>query len=204
MAEGLTVNSYEVTGLVDGQYYFVIVAYNNYGQSISNCESIVIQNPPIGVVIFLIIIIAMVIAVSLMLYLRSSKLKARALREKESELLVLKNDITEDDIKIAKERRICLVHKGPITGFSFICPECGAIYCQKCVEAIQEIENTCWSCNTSLDPTKPSKAIKKKEVTEDIIEDDGKDEDITHKKSPKEEILKKGISKDNKKTSKPS
>jgi len=66
------------------------------------------------------------------------------LLKKEAEIEELKRQrelITEDDIIISKEKHTCLVHKGLIRGYSFICPECGAFYCIKCVDAIIQIEN---------------------------------------------------------------
>jgi len=58
--------------------------------------------------------------------------------------------------EIFKKQRICLVHKGSIEGFIFSCPSCGALYCVKCVEALIDIDNMCWSCKEVLDPNKPS------------------------------------------------
>ncbi|MFX0071057.1 MAG: hypothetical protein ACFFAO_08200 [Candidatus Hermodarchaeota archaeon] len=71
------------------------------------------------------------------------------------------------------------MHKGPIEGMTFVCPECKAFYCAKCYYAVKEIENSCWSCGKPLDPTKPVKLIKekmeiegkyKKKATKGIIE----------------------------------
>ena len=84
------------------------------------------------------------------------------LLEKEEEIEALKKqraEITEDDIIISKEKQTCLVHKGPIRGYSFICPECGAFYCIKCVDAIIVIENACWSCESPLDQNQPIKQL---------------------------------------------
>lgn len=76
------------------------------------------------------------------------------LLKKQAEIEELKRQrdlITEDDIIISKEKHTCLVHKGSIRGYSFICPECGAFYCIKCIDAIIQIENACWSCENPLD-----------------------------------------------------
>ncbi len=100
---------------------------------------------------------------------QKTKKKESVLKEKDVELLqkdveLLKKDIeieklrqqkaevTEEDIMVSKEKHFCLVHKGPIQGYSFICPDCGAFYCMKCVEAIIVIDNACWSCEHALDP----------------------------------------------------
>jgi len=65
--------------------------------------------------------------------------------------------ITEEEVSISKEKKICLVCKGKVGGFSFICDECGAFYCENCAKAMINLENTCWACNTPIDPMKPSK-----------------------------------------------
>ena len=46
-------------------------------------------------------------------------------------------------------------------GFNFICNECGAFYCDKCVKALIKLENMCWVCNTPFDESKPTKPIEK-------------------------------------------
>ena len=48
---------------------------------------------------------------------------------------------------IEKQEFICVVHKGPITGNIYVCPRCQTIYCQKCVSALKENNEKCWSCD---------------------------------------------------------
>lgn len=74
-----------------------------------------------------------------------------------------RENITEEEISISKERKICLVCKGKVGGFSFICNECGAFYCSKCVTALIESENMCWVCHTPFDESKPSKLYEKED-----------------------------------------
>ncbi|NHJ22610.1 MAG: hypothetical protein EAX91_16810 [Candidatus Lokiarchaeota archaeon] len=69
------------------------------------------------------------------------------------------DNITEEEISISKEKKICLVCKGKATGITFICTECEAIYCVNCSQAISNLENRCWVCNAPIDPTKPVKEI---------------------------------------------
>ena len=91
-----------------------------------------------------------------------------SLKTLNSEMKQKLDEITEEDITLSKERRICLVHKGPSEGIIYVCPECSAVYCFNCYEAIREIENACWSCNHPMDPSKPPKrAPKEQEI--DII-----------------------------------
>jgi len=118
-------------------------------------------------IIFVIILIGAVAAVSAVAFVIVKKSK-KEVREKESEIELLKRqrgEITEDDITLSKEAHFCLVHKGPIDSYIFICPDCGAYYCDKCVEAIKDIENACWSCGKVLDSSKP---VIDKKILEDI------------------------------------
>ena len=106
--------------------------------------------------------------------------------EKEAEIESLrkqKSEITEDDIRVSRERHFCLVHKGDIKGYSYICPNCSAFYCLNCVEAIKEIENECWACGHILDPSLSSKRV---EGTDVSTTNDAK----KAKKDPKEGKLK--------------
>jgi parallel beta-helix repeat protein len=152
------------------------------------------QQPGDNIIIIIIFIIIISAAVSggLVIQRKSKKksieLKQKSLKimEKESQIIALEKqraELTEDDITISKERHICLVHKGTIEGYSFICPGCGAFYCQVCLEAIKKIENVCWSCGNSLDPSKPSK---KEELIKEISDKDIEMEDKP-KKGPKKE-----------------
>ena len=61
--------------------------------------------------------------------------------------------ITKEEVMFYKEQTICLVCKKEETGFInlFICPECKALYCDKCARALIELENICWACNGAID-----------------------------------------------------
>ena len=64
--------------------------------------------------------------------------------------------ITEEEVSISKEKKICLVCKGRVGGFnSFICPECDTLYCEKCARTLSTLENACWVCDAPLDESKP-------------------------------------------------
>jgi len=65
--------------------------------------------------------------------------------------------ITEEEVTISKEKKICLVCKGNVLRFCFICPNCEAFYCSNCATAIMDLENICWACEGSLDESKPIK-----------------------------------------------
>src|SRR5271157_5063829 len=44
----------------------------------------------------------------------------------------------------------CVVHKGPITGLSYTCTECGAIYCIQCAMHLADSGEGCWSCHAPV------------------------------------------------------
>lgn len=79
--------------------------------------------------------------------------------------------ITEKEVAVSKERKICLVCKGTGLRFTYICPECNAIYCQKCARALSEMENACWVCNIPFDKSKPVNLPEKVEEEAVIKED---------------------------------
>ena len=86
-----------------------------------------------------------------------------------------RGEITEEEVSISKEKKICLVCKSPVSGFNiFICPECDSMYCGKCTTAIIEIENTCWACNSVIDKTKKAKQVNKQEKNEVLIDQKSK------------------------------
>jgi len=85
-----------------------------------------------------------------------------------------REEVVEDDIVLSKEKHFCLVHKGPIEGYNFICPTCNAYYCIRCVEAIKELENACWSCGKPLDPSQPIKSLEEEYDITPITEKESK------------------------------
>ncbi len=71
--------------------------------------------------------------------------------------------ITEEEVSISKEKKICLVCKGKVSGINFLCRECESFYCEKCYNALIGIENLCWACDAVLDESKPFKRLEKEE-----------------------------------------
>lgn len=64
--------------------------------------------------------------------------------------------VRDEKVVISKETKICLVCRGKVLKFSYIC-ECGAIYCDNCARALTNLENVCWVCEIPIDPLKPVK-----------------------------------------------
>lgn len=80
--------------------------------------------------------------------------------------------ITEEELAISKERGTCLVCKGKLQRQMYICPECMALYCNKCAAALMRLENACWVCEAPLDESKPVKKTEEKD--DEPLEIEGK------------------------------
>jgi len=74
----------------------------------------------------------------------------------------LTTKVTVEEVAISKEKKICLVCRGEVLRFSYIC-ECGVIYCGNCAQAITNLENACWACDAPIDFLKPVKPYKDEE-----------------------------------------
>jgi len=64
-------------------------------------------------------------------------------------------EITAEEVTFYREKKICLVCKGKVVKFNYIC-ECDALYCENCVRTLGNLENACWVCNAPFDESKPS------------------------------------------------
>ena len=71
--------------------------------------------------------------------------------------------LTEEEVSVSKDKKICLVCKGKISRLNYICPTCKSFYCVKCSKFLEESENGCWACETPFDESKPIKILKKME-----------------------------------------
>ncbi len=76
--------------------------------------------------------------------------------------LAVATQIIEEKVTISKEKKICLVCRGEVFGFSYNC-KCGANYCENCARALSNLENVCWACNVPIDYSKPSQPYKDEE-----------------------------------------
>jgi hypothetical protein len=74
---------------------------------------------------------------------------------------VVSVQVSEEKIAISKEKKICLVCRGEVFGFSYIC-KCGANYCENCARALTNLENVCWACDVPIDYSKPVKSFKER------------------------------------------
>ncbi|MCK4687821.1 MAG: hypothetical protein KAT66_06810 [Candidatus Lokiarchaeota archaeon] len=68
-------------------------------------------------------------------------------------------DISQEKILAFREQTICLICEREIQGFIkiFLCPQCEALYCERCVQKMIEMSNMCWICDEQIDESKPVK-----------------------------------------------
>lgn len=71
--------------------------------------------------------------------------------------------IFEEKVEVHKERKICMICKGDVSRYIYVC-DCNAIYCENCVKALINLENACWVCDRAIDTSKPIKYFMKDEV----------------------------------------
>jgi len=107
----------------------------------------------------------------------TERLKLARIEDQMGEILrnrmLLTTRISEEQISIHKERKVCLVCKGDVERFNiFICPKCNAIYCENCARALIDLENICWSCNIPIDPSKDIKPYDKDKGIKDLSKAD--------------------------------
>ena len=95
------------------------------------------------------------------------RIKMAQLKEQIEEIIekqtLLPTFIIEEEVAIHEEKKICLVCRGEVLKFSYIC-KCGAIYCDNCARALIDLENVCWACNIPIDYSKPVKPYSNKEI----------------------------------------
>ena len=129
------------------------------------------------------------VVVYMIVYAIRSKKGPKEQKEELQETLRLftrRQKFTEEEVAFHRERKICLVCKRNISRLSYICPECDALYCVKCSDALSNLENACWVCETPFDESKAVRIVREEEALleadQDIISDI---EDKKRKKEPK-------------------
>ena len=58
---------------------------------------------------------------------------------------------TEQEVTAQLDVKLCIVHKGPIKGTSYSCPQCSMFYCFACASALSKNGDGCWSCGHVID-----------------------------------------------------
>jgi len=63
--------------------------------------------------------------------------------------------ISEEEVSPYKGSKPCLVCKGSAEGFNvYVCSTCNSHYCKACAQAVINLGNQCWSCNSPIDTSK--------------------------------------------------
>ena len=99
--------------------------------------------------------------------------------------------ITEEEVTFHKEKKICLVCKTQVSRIMYSCPECTALYCAKCSNALSNVENACWVCSTPFNESKPSRPYEKEKGEDLEFEESLRKND---QKNQGDKTLKKGAS----------
>lgn len=163
---GMMINGFKAKGILRKKYLLFSLYYFNI--SVLAFLATVISHD-----ILLITINFLIIASFPLLYfaLREEPIKREKIENKKEikveagifRLSKRPENITEEEVTISKEKKICLVCKGKVLGISFICPKCESFYCINCSETLSNLENSCWFCNNPFDNSKPSMPYLKKE-----------------------------------------
>ncbi|MHA1791728.1 MAG: hypothetical protein ACTSVI_03725 [Promethearchaeota archaeon] len=124
----------------EGLYSIQIsVYYNENYSSVKEDITVSVQRVPLSPeaittnIIILSVIFGVLFLLVFMFYLRPKLIKRRLTK--------------------FEDVNICTVHKGPVEkGLTYICPECGAIYCTKCAQALYNNNDSCWQCGSPIRP----------------------------------------------------
>jgi hypothetical protein len=96
-------------------------------------------------------IFALILIVGYLIYFYLRKVESGARKEELQEALRIFTKPLKfgvEDIKYSKEKGFCLVCKNKISKLTYVCPKCEAWYCIICCEALVELKNNCWGCET--------------------------------------------------------
>jgi len=168
---GLLFKSFQVEGLLKKKYMLLAIG-------VFLCIiSLLLETITAVLLLNIIFEIGQVISASLWYFgLREEDVKVRepkkdvAIKEGLFRLTKRPDNITEEEVIFHREKKICLVCKSRVAKFNYICPKCDALYCMKCAQALTDLENVCWVCDSSIDDSKPVKISQESEESEDIIE----------------------------------
>jgi len=163
---GYLYKSIQSKGLLRKKYLILSMAYIIY----TICTAVDAFSP-LAIIIFFARIGVLICFYFFYLGLREEpekKVKKKSIKEIKVEgdlfrLIKRPDQITEEEVIFHREKMICLVCKGKVGKFMFMCPNCEAFYCDKCTYALIQSENACWVCNTPLLESKPIKLYKRDE-----------------------------------------
>ena len=177
---GLLFKSFQVEGLLKKKYLFLAIG-------VFLCIISLLLETITTVLLFNIIFeIGQVISAFLWyLGLREEDVKIREKPKKDVSieeglfrLTKRPDNITEEEVTFHREKKICLVCKSRVAKYNYICPMCDVLYCMNCAQALTNLENVCWVCDSPIDDSKPVKVSPK---SEDIIEEKSSKKDLKEK-----------------------
>jgi len=162
---GLLFKSFQVEGLLKKKYLLLAIGVFLY------ILSALLEVSTTVLLLNIIFEIGQVISASLWyLGLREEDVKIRekpkkdvAIEEGLFRLTKRPDNITEEEVTFHREKKICLVCKSRVEKFNYICPKCDALYCMNCAQALTNLENVCWVCDSPIDDSKPTKVFPKSE-----------------------------------------
>jgi hypothetical protein len=174
---GLFIKSFRVEGLLKKKYLILAIGFFLY------TISVLLETTTSVLLLNIIFEGGGVISATLWyLGLREEDIK---IREKPKKDIIIEEDlfrltkrpdnITEEEVTFHREKKICLVCKSRLEKFNYMCPNCDALYCMNCAQALINLENICWVCDSSIDESKP---IKKYSKLPDIIEEKSNENDL--------------------------
>jgi len=160
-------------GVIRKKYFLL-----SYGQILATSSAIIEFILEIVILKAIFRFLFLITAVMWYVSLREERVKVEKIKEKEVKIEgdlfrlyeMRPKNITEEDVIFHKEKKICLVCKGKAEGFTFICPNCDALYCQKCAQALINLENSCWVCSGPIDKSKPIIKLESKRQTLELDE----------------------------------
>jgi len=168
-------SSFSISGLKEGDYYFVIVAYNKTGETMStNVVHVRIPDRfPYEIVILVVIIIVVGVIPSGMLIVKRKPFRKNAISKKGKQVMIVEKhkkpksvdsstdalksqelDVMqeiEEELGIEKEEHSCGVHGGKIVGAIYICPSCKTYYCMECASDLKLKGKTCQVCKHEIE-----------------------------------------------------
>ena len=154
-------------------YWLIIMIFITSFQLWAILTNIFLGEVPIGFIISLII---SGIYILIFDYLVLKDIRTAISSEKKMEsvetpydvlgIFIKPKKVTEEEVTISKEKKICIVCKGKIGRTNiYLCPDCDTFYCLKCANTLITLENACWVCNAPIDPSKPVNQYKEADDT---------------------------------------
>jgi hypothetical protein len=126
----------------------------------------IFTNLPLSMIFLIIIWISAIVLGIVIIYILINLTKRRRTRTPEEveekapvkdflSMFTKPQTITEEDIERFRKEKVCIVCKSKISRLNYVCPKCDVLYCVRCSNALSNLENSCWVCETSFDEGKP-------------------------------------------------